>query len=137
MAESDRKDIILKWAELVTGQSTDLWTVALAFLIAQILIIATLQSSSSKANGRLMSLMLFSGACSLFSLFFGYFTKGAVIGGLEIILKPGSALNLPAYPAFDALIQAILLLLSLVTFIAAFGFYRSNVSRALLGLFGK
>jgi len=137
MDEGDRKDIIIKWAELVTGQSGDLWTVALALIIVQILVVATLQSSTTKANVKLMLLMYFSAVCSFLSLLFGYFTKGAVIGGLELIVRPGGTLNLPSYPAFDALIQGVSLVVSLITFIAAFGVYRRDVSRALLGVLGK
>ncbi|WP_105435660.1 hypothetical protein [Neorhizobium tomejilense] len=133
MQGDDLKDFLISWSELVSGQATDLWTVALAFLVAQVLVIATLHASSGRSNIILFCLAYFSAGSALISMLFGYFTKGAVIAGLEDVMKPDAKMVAPTSPAFNAFVQFSSLSVSILIFVIAFGFYRREISRALLG----
>ncbi|MGO8117371.1 hypothetical protein AB9F43_22665 [Rhizobium leguminosarum] len=137
MADGDPQDILLKWAELVTGQSDDLWSVALALLVAQVFIIATMQSSTTQSQRGMIIGAYISTICSFLSLLFGYLTKGAVIGSLQALLKPGATMEITPYAGFNALVQAGSLVVGLVIFVGLFGVYRTEIGKAILGLFGR
>jgi hypothetical protein len=132
MSGNDMSDYLISWSELVSGQASDLWAVGLGFLVAQILIVASFISSKA-GRGLPAVLVLISAFCSGVSLLFGYFVKGAVIVGIEKMMKPDMKITLPDDVSFYALVQLIFLVGSILIFLVTFGFYRKIVSNALLG----
>jgi hypothetical protein len=125
-------EFLISWSELVSGQASDLWAVGLGFLVAQILIVASLISSGNQVNGPTISVsvsVLFSAA----SLIFGYFVKGAVIVGIERAFQGGANVGLPDGASLYAVLQLGCLSIGILIFLVTFGFARKMISQALLG----
>jgi glucan phosphoethanolaminetransferase (alkaline phosphatase superfamily) len=129
MAASDN----ISGLSTLIGQQTDqLWSIAMAVVLAEIAIVCSFfkEPTQSKSWKWSEALIYFSIIAHAFSLFFGYLTKGALV---EMMRTGGTSMNeFYEAAAISSLLQFLFLVLGLGIFVVVFAMKRTEVSKAIL-----
>ncbi|RVI11596.1 hypothetical protein CN206_13920 [Sinorhizobium meliloti] len=126
------KEVLFKWADIVTSQSNDLWTLSLAFFGICILVVVHLHANQQILRPRSLMWMLYiSALSSAVSLGAAYKLKGSVVTALKGTVST-KAITIPDTAAFDGLVQFGAFFLGLVLFLLALGWKSEIVAKAVL-----
>jgi hypothetical protein len=145
ISDSEIKDLVFKWADLVTNQTNDLWAISLAVLIATLLILARLHGRGpadivTTAIGALgwpsylaiFSFLYLSLIGTGMSLFLSYKVKGSLVARFED-MAAARTWTIPPETQTDSAFQALSFSAGIALFVLAFVLFRKIVGAALVG----
>lgn len=105
-------------SSLISEQADQLWSAAMAIIVAEIYIACRFFSDKDgKVNCLPMGLLIASIVCHLLSLLFGYLTKGSLVEMTKLAAEQGEAASLYSNAALLALGQFGFIALGVICFV--------------------
>ncbi|KQV84052.1 hypothetical protein [Rhizobium sp. Root1220] len=134
-----QKEILLKWADISTGQINDLWLAGIAFLGISTLVLAQVLKEENKTwRTWLVAIFLSIGAmAALASLFFGFSAKGVVALTVRNLLTEANWCQEVDKSQFNAVWQFNSLAASVISFVIATLLGLSRVGKAIGSVFTR